>query len=134
MTLRRFCPALLLALLPTLTAFTADDPYGDPLPEGAKLRLGTARMRVSNTTNPTVLSPDGKHLYFTAVPDKDEAWNTNYDICRVPTALPPPSGKGEGATKWECLTSKNAAAPATSSRLETASSLPAGRFAGSSTR
>jgi dipeptidyl aminopeptidase/acylaminoacyl peptidase len=29
-------------------------------------------------------SPDGKYLVFTAVPDRDEAWSTNYDICRVP--------------------------------------------------
>ena len=29
-------------------------------------------------------SPDGKYLFFTAVPEKDEAWSTNYDICRVP--------------------------------------------------
>ena len=29
-------------------------------------------------------SPDGKYLVFTAVPEKNEAWSTNYDICRVP--------------------------------------------------
>jgi len=29
-------------------------------------------------------SPDGTHLVFTAVPDRDEAWSTNYDLCRVP--------------------------------------------------
>src|SRR5262249_32591014 len=28
-------------------------------------------------------SPDGTHLVFTAVPEKGEAWSTNYDICRV---------------------------------------------------
>jgi dipeptidyl aminopeptidase/acylaminoacyl peptidase len=47
-------------------------------------------------------SPDGKYLVFTAVPEKDEAWSTNYDICRVPI-----SG---GTTKWECLTKDNPAA------------------------
>jgi dipeptidyl aminopeptidase/acylaminoacyl peptidase len=47
-------------------------------------------------------SPDGKYLVFTAVPDKHEAWSTNYDICRVPV-----SG---GTTTWECLTSNNPAA------------------------
>ncbi|MCI0682491.1 MAG: S9 family peptidase [Gemmataceae bacterium] len=47
-------------------------------------------------------SPDGKHLYFTAVPATDEAWSTNHDVCRVPTT---------GATgAWECLTAKNPAA------------------------
>jgi dipeptidyl aminopeptidase/acylaminoacyl peptidase len=47
-------------------------------------------------------SPDGTHLVFTAVPEKNEAWSTNYDICRVPVT--------GGATKWECLTRANPAA------------------------
>lgn len=47
-------------------------------------------------------SPDGKHLVFTAVPEKDEAWSTNYDLCRVPVT--------GGTTKWECLTKGNPAA------------------------
>ncbi|MCS6852356.1 MAG: S9 family peptidase [Gemmataceae bacterium] len=29
-------------------------------------------------------SPDSRYLVFTAVPEKDEAWSTNYDLCRVP--------------------------------------------------
>jgi dipeptidyl aminopeptidase/acylaminoacyl peptidase len=40
-------------------------------------------------------SPDGSHLVFTAVPDRDEAWSTNYDVCRVPVA----GGKVETLTK-----------------------------------
>jgi dipeptidyl aminopeptidase/acylaminoacyl peptidase len=47
-------------------------------------------------------SPDGKYLVFTAVPEKDEAWSTNYDLCRVPVT--------GGTTKWECLTKGNPAA------------------------
>src|SRR5262249_20117994 len=47
-------------------------------------------------------SPDGKYLLFTAVPEKDEAWSTNYDICRVPVT--------GGTTKWENLTKDNLAA------------------------
>jgi dipeptidyl aminopeptidase/acylaminoacyl peptidase len=47
-------------------------------------------------------SPDGKYLVFTAVPAKDEAWSTNYDICRVPIDS---SGK-----EWETLTKDNPAA------------------------
>jgi dipeptidyl aminopeptidase/acylaminoacyl peptidase len=47
-------------------------------------------------------SPDGQYLVFTAVPEKDEAWSTNYDICRVPVT--------GGTTKWECLTKDNPAA------------------------
>jgi dipeptidyl aminopeptidase/acylaminoacyl peptidase len=47
-------------------------------------------------------SPDGKQLYFTAVPEKNEAWSTDHDVCRVPVT--------GGTKKWESLTSKNPAA------------------------
>jgi dipeptidyl aminopeptidase/acylaminoacyl peptidase len=47
-------------------------------------------------------SPNGRYLVFTAVPEKDEAWSTNYDICRVPVT--------GGTTKWENLTKDNLAA------------------------
>jgi dipeptidyl aminopeptidase/acylaminoacyl peptidase len=47
-------------------------------------------------------SPDGKMLYFTAVPEKNEAWSTDHDICRVPVT--------GGTTKWESITAKNPAA------------------------
>jgi dipeptidyl aminopeptidase/acylaminoacyl peptidase len=47
-------------------------------------------------------SPDGTYLIFTAVPEKNEAWSTNYDLCRVPIT--------GGKRKWECLTKDNAAA------------------------
>jgi dipeptidyl aminopeptidase/acylaminoacyl peptidase len=47
-------------------------------------------------------SPDGKYLVFTAVPEKNEAWNTDHDVCRVPVT--------GGTTKWESLTSANPAA------------------------
>jgi dipeptidyl aminopeptidase/acylaminoacyl peptidase len=40
-------------------------------------------------------SPDGKYLVFTGVPEKDEAWSTNYDIYRVPIT----GGKIENLTK-----------------------------------
>jgi dipeptidyl aminopeptidase/acylaminoacyl peptidase len=50
-------------------------------------------------------SPDGKWLYFTAAPAKNEAWSTNYDVCRVPV-----SG---GTTKWETVTFNNPAADTT---------------------
>jgi dipeptidyl aminopeptidase/acylaminoacyl peptidase len=52
-------------------------------------------------------SPDGTHLVFTAVPAKNEAWSTNYDICRVPVT----GGVGAGSPRpWECLTKDNPAA------------------------
>ncbi len=47
-------------------------------------------------------SPDGKFLVFTAVPERNEAWSTNYDICRVSVTNTSP--------KWECLTKDNPAA------------------------
>lgn len=47
-------------------------------------------------------SPDGKDLYFTAVPEKNEAWSTDHDICRVPVT--------GGTTKWETITTDNKAA------------------------
>ena len=47
-------------------------------------------------------SPDGKYLVFTAVPAKDEAWSTNYDLCRVPI--------DNKSKDWECLTPQNSAA------------------------
>jgi len=47
-------------------------------------------------------SPDGKYLLFTAVPAKNEAWSTNYDICRVPI--------DNTSTQWQNLTRDNQAA------------------------
>jgi dipeptidyl aminopeptidase/acylaminoacyl peptidase len=47
-------------------------------------------------------TPDSKFLVFTAVPEKDEAWSTNYDICRVSVT--------NTSTKWEALTADNKAA------------------------
>ena len=47
-------------------------------------------------------SPDGKYLVFSAVPEKDEAWSTNMDLCRVST--------NNTSDKWENLTKENLAA------------------------
>ena len=47
-------------------------------------------------------SPDGKHLVFSAVPEKDEAWSTNMDLCRVSIS--------NTSDKWENLTKDNLAA------------------------
>jgi dipeptidyl aminopeptidase/acylaminoacyl peptidase len=49
-----------------------------------------------------VFSADSSHLIFTAVPDKNEAWSTNYDLCRV-------SVENRDAA-WEALTQANPAA------------------------
>jgi len=45
-------------------------------------------------------SPDGKYLLYTATPERDEAWSTNFDVCRVPIA----------GGKVDTLTEKNKAA------------------------
>src|SRR5262249_15484481 len=42
-----------------------------------------------------VFSPDGKYLLYTAPPEKNEAWSTNYDIWRVPVA----GGPAENLTR-----------------------------------
>lgn len=47
-------------------------------------------------------TPDSEHLVFTAVPAKNEAWSTNYDLCRVSITNTSP--------KWETLTASNKAA------------------------
>jgi dipeptidyl aminopeptidase/acylaminoacyl peptidase len=47
-------------------------------------------------------SPDGRYLLYTAVPERDEAWSTNHDICRVPVS----------GGKVEVLTAENKGADA----------------------
>ena len=44
-------------------------------------------------------TPDSKHVVFTAVPDKGEAWSTDHNLCRVPL--------DNTATEWPSLTSDN---------------------------
>src|SRR5437588_11761306 len=52
---------LLLAWAFPLSARSADvDQYGDPLPEGARARLGTIRLRSEHGFGHIVLSADGK--------------------------------------------------------------------------
>ncbi|MBM3978984.1 MAG: S9 family peptidase [Planctomycetes bacterium] len=47
-------------------------------------------------------TPDSKHIVFTAPPAENEAWSTNYDLCRVSIT--------NTSTKWETLTTDNKAA------------------------
>ncbi|HSQ54503.1 MAG TPA: WD40 repeat domain-containing protein [Gemmata sp.] len=64
----RFPAAVAVAILSIAVAFGADDPYGDPIPKGAQVRLGTARMRSTlGYGGPSALTPDGKFL-IAAVP------------------------------------------------------------------
>lgn len=74
---------------------------------GGEPRDVTPGDRDANPTSSTfavgddfAFSPDGKSLVFTAPPQHNEAWSTNYDICRVSV------GGGEVQT----LTKGNAAA------------------------
>jgi dipeptidyl aminopeptidase/acylaminoacyl peptidase len=77
--------------------------------DGTDVRDVTPGDRDANPTSTTFgagddfcFTPDGMYLVFTAVPAKDEAWSTNYDLCRVPV--------GNRSKDWETLTSSNVAA------------------------
>ena len=78
--------------------------------KGGEPRDVTPGDRDANPTSSTFsvgddfsFAPDSKFLLFTAVPAKDEAWSTNYDICRVSV----------NGGKIETLTKDNLAADGT---------------------
>lgn len=76
----------LLLIAPAIATVAADkDSYGDPLPDGAKARIGTARMRAS-TYYASILAPDGKSLYM----------QTNAGVVRVD----PTTGVVQGKEKF----------------------------------
>jgi dipeptidyl aminopeptidase/acylaminoacyl peptidase len=75
--------------------------------EGGEPRDVTPGDRDANPTSDTfsigddfTFSPDGKYLLYTAPPENNEAWSTNYDIFRVPIT----------GGQAECLTADNKAA------------------------
>jgi dipeptidyl aminopeptidase/acylaminoacyl peptidase len=77
--------------------------------DGSDCRNVTPGDRDAHPTSSTFTSgddftftPDSTYLVFTAVPEKDEAWSTNYDLCRVSITNTSP--------KWETLTKDNKAA------------------------
>ncbi|MBA4188218.1 MAG: S9 family peptidase [Planctomycetaceae bacterium] len=77
--------------------------------DGTEPRDVTPGDRDANPTSSTFSSgddftftPDSKHLVFTAVPEKDESWSTNYELCRVSVTNTSP--------KWETLTLANKSA------------------------
>jgi len=77
-------------------------------PDGSDCRDVTPGDRDANPTSTTfsidddfTFSPDGSHLLFSAVPARNEAWSTNYDICRVSVT--------NTKTEWETLTPNPAA-------------------------
>ncbi|HMO35567.1 MAG TPA: S9 family peptidase, partial [Gemmatales bacterium] len=76
--------------------------------DGSDCKDVTPGDRDANPTSSTFsvgddfcFSPDGTHLLFSAVPAKNEAWSTNYDICRVSIT--------NTNTEWETLTRNEAA-------------------------
>jgi dipeptidyl aminopeptidase/acylaminoacyl peptidase len=78
-------------------------------PDGSQCRDVTPGDRDAFPTSSTfssrrdfVFTPDSRHLIFTAVPVRNEAWSTNYDLCRVRI--------DNTSTDWETLTKDNAAA------------------------
>jgi len=90
---------------------SSPDKNSPPLREGARQEPRNVtpgdRDAYPNSTTFSVgddftFSPNSKYLVFTAAPDRDEAWSTNYDICRVPI--------DNTLTKWETLTKDNKAA------------------------
>ncbi|VTR90934.1 peptidase s9 : Dipeptidyl aminopeptidase/acylaminoacyl-peptidase OS=Chloracidobacterium thermophilum (strain B) GN=Cabther_A0062 PE=4 SV=1: PD40: PD40: Peptidase_S9 [Gemmata massiliana] len=77
--------------------------------DGTGCRDVTPGDRDANPTSTTfssgddfTFSPDGRYLVFSAVPEKEESWSTNYDLCRVSVT--------NTSTKWETLTTDNKAA------------------------
>lgn len=75
--------------------------------DGGEPRDITPGDRDANPTSDTFsvgddfrFSPDSTHLLFTAPPQRDEAWSTDYSICRVPVT----------GGKVDCLTKANPAA------------------------
>jgi WD40 repeat protein len=61
MPVRSWCAVLVLGTS-ALAARSADDPSGDPLPPGAKARLGTVRFPTGSNYAP-IVTPDAKTIY-----------------------------------------------------------------------
>jgi dipeptidyl aminopeptidase/acylaminoacyl peptidase len=77
--------------------------------DGTKCRDVTPGDRDAYPTSDTfesdenfTFTPDGKYIVFTAPPAENEAWSTNYDLCRVSVT--------NTSAKWETLTADNKAA------------------------
>jgi WD40 repeat protein len=70
--------AALVFAVSALPTHAGNDPYGDPLPPGAKTRLGTIRYRVGLGSSP-IVAPDTKTIYF-----RDNWGLQRFDIAGAP--------------------------------------------------
>jgi dipeptidyl aminopeptidase/acylaminoacyl peptidase len=91
-----------LLVIPFTLARSVSEGFAEPKDVTPGDRDAFPTSDTFSTGDNFTFSPDGKYLVFTAPPERDEAWSTNYDICRVPV-----SG---GAKNWDNLTKDNKAA------------------------
>src|SRR5262245_54949835 len=79
--------AALLLAASTVATHAAEDPYGDPLPRGAKTRLGTLRYRVGFQYSP-ILTPDAKTIFARASWSLRRYDITGADLGKAPAGCP----------------------------------------------
>src|SRR5262249_34236922 len=117
MPARSWFVALVLAAS-ALVARAADDPYGDPLPAGAKTRLGTFRYRIALNYTP-VVSPDAKTIY-----SRVRGVLLRYDIAGAARAPTPPGAPPEPPLAFSADGARAASAFGTTVVWDTASGKP----------
>jgi dipeptidyl aminopeptidase/acylaminoacyl peptidase len=80
----------------------ADNKWGEPHNSTPGDRDANPSSSTFSVGDDFTFTPDSKHLIFTATPAENEAWSTNYDLCRVAI--------DNKSAKWETLTADNKAA------------------------
>lgn len=68
---------------PQPTAETAEDAYHDPLPDGAKVRIGTTRFRHGDTVTAVAFAPDGQTAVTASRDGTLSLWDTGSGKERV---------------------------------------------------
>ncbi len=98
---RQSCTAIVFAMVVAFTTTAADkDQHGDPLPEGAHLRLGTTRLR-TNSYTPALISHDGKEIYLPSMTSNliqrsETATGAPSRTCAVPYSSTPTGLSADG--------------------------------------